>query len=226
MNAISKLLETGRYSKKDLLTIYRYLCKHTHPDTAGGDGSAFLKVRETYAKALSRFDTPGAAAGEFDPYEIPRQLEHGGDGTPRSRLYACLGFYLALGLQSFKVRSSPSLKERNEKVLRSVAYWANLYDPKFVKIFAEFNRQVIQPMASTVDMKNYTYAKRAFHSGLQWFFLYRETGRDSCRTMARDKLASSIFTMEKYLRRDDPILPFARWLLAELDTAELDTADT
>ena len=217
MNAISKLLETGRYSKKDLLAIYRYLCKHTHPDTAGGDGSSFLKVRETYAKALSRFDAPEAGPEDFDPHEIPRQIGEGGPGSPRDRLFACLGFYMVLGLQSFKLRSSPSLKERNDKVLRSVAYWAELYDPDFVKIFADFNRQVIRPMASTVDMKNCAYAKRAFNSGLQWFFLYRETGRESCRAMAREKLAASVYTMEKFVRRDDPAVPFARWLLGELN---------
>jgi hypothetical protein len=217
MNAISKLLKTGRYSKKDLAAIYRFLCKHTHPDTTGGDSSAFLKVRETYAKALSRFDAPGTIAGEFDPYEIPRQIEYYGLNAPRNCLFACLSFYMVLGLQSFKIRSNPSLKERNNKVMRSVTYWADLYDPRFVKIFLEFNRQVIQPMASTMDMKNYTYAKRAFYSGLEWFFLYQETERESCRKIARDKLSASVFTMEKFVRRNDPIVPFARWLLAELD---------
>jgi len=216
MNAISKLLSTGRFSKKDLLAIYRFLCKHTHPDTAGGDGSAFLKVRETYAKALSRFEAPAPPPGDFDPYEIPRQIEYYGTSGPRDCLYACLSHYVVLGLQSHKVRSSPSLRERNEKVMRSVTYWAELYDPSFIRIFSEFNRQVIQPMASTRDMKNYTSAKRAFYSGLQWFFLYQETGRDSCRAIARDKLSASAFTMEKFVRVNDPIVPFARWLLEEL----------
>ena len=219
MDPVQKLLATGKYSRKDLASIYRYLCKHTHPDTAGGDGSVFLKVREAYAKALEKFEEAKREKADldFDPDAIPRELGYPAAGGPRGSLLACLRFYHLLGLQSLKVRSNPALRERNARVMKSVVYWAKLYDEGFAEVFSDFNRQAIQPMASTREMKDYAFARRTFSSGLAWFFRFQETGRESSRRISREKFSSAVYTFEKFLGRPDPSIAFARWLLAELE---------
>jgi len=223
MDAVKKLLATGKFTRSDLASIYRYLCKHTHPDTAGGDGSVFIKVKDTYLKALAKFEESEKEKDElgFDPEAIPRELGYPGSGDPRSSLMACLRFYHLLGLQSFKVRSNPALRERNARVMRSVVYWAKLYDGDFADLFAKFNRETVQPMASTREMKDYAFARRTFSSGLAWFFRFQETGRESSRRISRDKLAAAVFTFEKVLGRPDPAEALARWLIRELEAGPL-----
>jgi hypothetical protein len=71
MEPIEKLLSTGKYTRKDLISIYRFLCKHTHPDITRDGGEQFLRVRQVYESALARFEeksvnTPGAAIDRLD----------------------------------------------------------------------------------------------------------------------------------------------------------------
>jgi hypothetical protein len=51
---IRKILDRGSYSEEELDRLFRVLSKQTHPDLGGGDGEAFIRLREAYETAKYR----------------------------------------------------------------------------------------------------------------------------------------------------------------------------
>jgi hypothetical protein len=221
MEAIEKLLSQGKYSRKDLLSIYRFLCKHTHPDIRKDGGELFLRVRKVYEEALEKLKLKDSAAqsknpSPIDPAQFSRFLDIPRIQTPRAYLFSALRLYFLLGLHSYKVRATVGKNERYTMVIQAVQYWADRYNPRFSAEFRRFNERIFQPVTDLRKLKTYALAKRLFLSGAELFLHYQETGREISRKLAEEKLSTSLTLLER-LKLDDPAESFARFLLVEIE---------
>jgi len=221
MEAIEKLLSQGKYSRKDLLSIYRFLCKHTHPDIRKDGGELFLRVRKVYEEALEKLKLKDSAAqskspSPIDPAQFSRFLDIPRIQTPRAYLFSALRLYFLLGLHSYKVRATVGKNERYSMVIQAVQYWADRYNPRFSEEFRRFNERIFQPVTDLRKLKTYALAKRLFLSGAELFLHYQETGREISRKLAEEKLSTSLTLLER-LKLDDPAESFARFLLVEIE---------
>ncbi len=221
MEAIEKLLSKGKYSRKDLLSIYRFLCKHTHPDIRKDGGELFLRLRKVYEEALEKLNhrasvTPSCTISSIDPTQFSRFLDLPRAQTPRGYLFSALRLYFLLGLHSHKVRASVGKNERYSTVIQAVLFWAEQYNPRFSEEFKRFNERIFQPIADLRKLKTYALAKRLFVSGAELFLHYQETGREISRKLAGEKLTSALTLLER-LKLDDPTEGFARFLLVEIE---------
>ncbi|MCX7788568.1 MAG: hypothetical protein N2442_12840 [Spirochaetes bacterium] len=221
MEAIEKLLSKGKYSRKDLLSIYRFLCKHTHPDIRKDGGELFLRVRQVYEEALGKLNRRSSAtfahtSDSVGPIQCLRFLDLPQEQSPRGYLFSALRLYFLLGLHSYKVRASVGKNERYTMVIQAVQYWAEQYNPRFSEEFKRFNDRAFQPISDLRKLKTYTLAKRLFVSGAELFLHYQETGREISRKLAGEKLTSALNLLER-LKLDDPTESFARFLLVEIE---------
>jgi len=214
---IEKLLTTGKFSEQDLKRIYKVLCKNTHPDLTGRDHEHFIRVREVYLAALTRFKNGrGTRLLGFDPYKVINDTGYSGALDARACLYICLYRYNAHDLYSFKIRSNPALRERNTLILKSVLYWASGYDPEFITIFISLNTNVIRNIKSIQTIRQYSLARRLFIRGMDLFFQYQENGRASAKKIAEDKLYRAVQLLCATGNGTNPMVPLAQWLLREL----------
>ncbi len=221
MEAIEKLLSRGTYTRKDLISIYRFLCKHTHPDIRKDGGELFLRVRQVYEEALEKLNhkasvTSPINAPSLDPSRFSRFLDQPSVQTPRGYLFSALRLYFLLGLHSYKVRAAVGKNERYTMVIQAVQYWAEQYNPRFSEEFRRFNERIFQPITDLRKLKTYAWAKRLFVSGAELFLHYQETGREISRKLAGEKLSYSLTLLER-LKLDDPTESFARFFLVEIE---------
>lgn len=221
MEAIEKLLSKGKYSRKDLLSIYRFLCKHTHPDIRKDGGELFLRVRQVYEAALEKLNhrtsaMPSPSTASIDSAKFREFLDVPQVQTPRGYLFSALRLYFLLGLHSYKVRAAVGKNERYTLVVQAAQYWAEQYNPRFSEEFRRFNERIFQPITDLRKLKTYALAKRLFVSGAELFLHYQETGREISRKLAEEKLSSALHLLER-LHLDDPTESFARFLLVEIE---------
>jgi hypothetical protein len=221
---IDKLLTTGKFSEDDLKRIYKVLCKNTHPDLTGKDHARFLKVQEVYQDALSKCKKGGRKPKtDFDPYKVIYDTGFSGTLTPRACLYLCLHRYNSHELYSFKIRSNPSLRERNTSIMKSILYWAGIYDPAFIEIFINLNTNVIRDIKTIKTIRQYSHARRLLIQGMDLFFQYQEKNRSSSKKIAEEKLSRAIQLLMATCGEDNPMIPLAEWLLQELTLPPLET---
>lgn len=222
---VEKILTKNTFSKEDFFKLYRILCKNTHPDLTGKDGRDFIRVQELYQqmKNLTAAETI-TLTSRFDPYKVIRESgfslpqNTNPPGTPdRAALYISLHRYVSLGLHSYKLRSKSLLKERNRTVIRTVLYWGNRYDKRFVPLFVDYNKNKFEQVIINENLKHELKGKRLFVEGLGWFTKYQETGRVSAAHIAREKLYFSCKLLKAYGGAQSPILPLSDWLQRELD---------
>ncbi len=215
---INHLLSTGSCGEAEIQKLYRLLCKQTHPDLTGKDGSQFLKVQQAFEQLQgnSSLSTSFPRLENFDPFQLLRDMGHALPLSPQASLYISLDRYLSLGLLSFKMRSKENLRNRNISVLRTVLFWAQQYDPAFIDIFLRLNRNIFQFSQSTQQMKNYTYGKKITLDGFRIFFEYQEMGREGSRKVCGEKLvlAGRIITLA--VGASNPLVDFCSWALKEI----------
>lgn len=221
---VEKFLTKNTFSKEDFFKLYRILCKNTHPDLTGKDGSDFIRVQELY----EQMKTMGAAdsvtlTSRFDPFKVIRESGFTVPQNPdssvkadRAALYISLHRYVSLGLHSYKLRSKSLLKERNRTVIRTVLYWGNRYDRRFVPLFVDYNKNKFEQVIINENLKHELKGKRLFVEGLGWFAKYQETGRASSAHIAREKLYFACKLLRAYGASQSPIFPFSDWLQREL----------
>lgn len=214
---ITKVLTTRSCTREEFKRIYKLLCKSTHPDLTGKDGMEFIKLQEIYEKIHERELSGGQTEVlDFDPHRIIRESGYRGVKDPRAALYISLYRYVASGLHSYKIRSKEVLRDRNSFIIRTVLYWAGLYDEDFVGIFIDFNTRVFEQIRASKTLKQGLKGRRLFLEGLDWFFKFQDTGRASSAKISRDKLAAAVYTMQIFGFPDAPLIPFARWLIEEI----------
>jgi hypothetical protein len=215
---VVKLLTTRSCTREEFKRIYKLLCKNTHPDLTGKDGSDFIFLQEIYRRIKDREHRLSVGASEsFDPYKIIYESGYGKVRDSRSALYLSLYRYVSSGLHTYKIRSKDILRERNSLIIRTVLYWAGIYDIKFVQIFIDYNQKILDHIRASSTLRQGVKGKRLFLDGLDWFFKYQDTGRESSGKISRDKLTASIYTLRIFGFDDAPIIPFSEWLLGELE---------
>ena len=102
-------------------------------------------------------------------------------------------------------------------IMRSVLYWAALYDQRFIKIFIDLNMNIIRNIRTIKTIRQYSLARRLLIQGMDLFFQYQEKGRASSKKVAEEKLYKSIQLFYAINSQDTPMVPLAQWLLNELD---------
>ncbi len=215
---VAKLLTTRSCTKEEFKRVYKLLCKNTHPDLTGKDGQDFIRLQELYTKVRKReADVQIQRLPSFNPYKIVEESGYPSVRDPRAALYISLYRYAASGMNAYKIRSKEVLRERNSLIIRTVLYWGSIYDPAFVPLFIDYNSKVFEHIRVSSTMKQELKGKRLFLQGLDWFCKYQDTGRTSSGTISRDKLRGSIYTFEVFGSNHSPVIPFARWLIEELE---------
>ena len=106
---------------------------------------------------------------------------------------------------------------RNAEVLRTISYWGEIYDPRFLTIFTAYSSRTLQSLSTTWEIKNFNYAKRLFLEGVTGFFNYQVSGRSGTAEIARDKFTWCSYTLKKVVKESHPMDPMAEWFLRELD---------
>jgi hypothetical protein len=214
---IEKLLATGRFSEHDLKRIYKILCKSTHPDVTGKDHAHFIRVQEVYQDALHKCKTdPRGPLTGFDPYKVVYDTGFSGALNARACLYVCLYRYNTHDLYSFKIRANPALRERNSRILRSILYWASVYNPEFIPLFIRLNTNVIRDIKTITTIRQYSLARRLLVRGMDLFFQYQEKGRPSSKNIAEEKLLRCVYLLGAIGCGKHPMVDLAHWLLEEL----------
>jgi len=225
-------------SEDELERIYRYLCKQTHPDTAGGDGYAFVVLQDEYDLALKRLSPdertdpakpvteqnppgspPNTAAHDapFDPWAVIGEIGGNKGMEPRAALYLALYRYQSANLGSPKIRLNPGLRKRNGLIIRTVLYWAAIYDPDFSRTFLRWDRVQVERFMPTAYLKAASNARRNINEGFDRFIRFQEDGRTGQRVMAKHSLETAIDTAQVYHVSGDGLIELATWLLHELD---------
>jgi hypothetical protein len=205
---IEKLLSTGRFSEYDLKRIYKVLCMSTHPDVTGKDHAHFIRVQEVYHDALSKCKTDTRAAfTRFDPYKVIYDTGFSGTLSVRACLYICLYRYNTHDLYSFKIRANPSLRERNTLIMRSILYWASVYNQDFIPLFIKLNTNVIRNIKTIGTIRQYSLARRLLIRGMDLFFRYQEKGRASSKKIAEEKLCRSMQLLGAIDCGEHPMVP-------------------
>jgi hypothetical protein len=214
---IAKVLTTRSCTREEFKRIYKLLCKSTHPDLTGKDGMEFIKLQEIYGKIRARELSGGQPdLLDFDPHRIIRESGYQGVKDPRAALYISLYRYVASGLHSYKIRSKDVLRDRNSLIIRTVLYWASLYDEEFVQVFIDFNTRVFEQIRASRTLRQGLKGRRLFLEGLDWFFKFQDTGIHSSAKISRDKCAAAVYTMQIFGFHDAPLIPFARWLIGQI----------
>ncbi|MCX7023981.1 MAG: hypothetical protein NT080_05105 [Spirochaetes bacterium] len=208
----------------ELSRIYRALSKRIHPDLAGGSGERFVSLNREYGTALAALKSGGGASvrpspprDDFDPYKVVREMGFPAVEDPRACIYLAINRYKNAGLYNRKVRSAPALRKRNAAILRTVLYWARIYDPAFVEIFLSWDRRRLEGLATTALHRAGSELRSRLDMAYSQFMEYQEFGRPMTAQLVRSNLDDALETIELYHLDRDGAKFFAQWLLAELD---------
>lgn len=209
-------------SPEELDRIHRRLLRETHPDRAGGDASTFLYLQEQIARYRVEWEVAHARhtmETSVDRTQLLRELGLSTDLPPRAALIASLYRFRALGLFSWRLRSRPSLRTRNARVLHTVVGWAYEYDAEFVPIFYRFLMSQSNVPIAEGQAPLHIAVRRMILKGLDGLIRYQDLRREATAAIARDTLRYAIRISPRRKGREGfaDLHDFAEWILRELD---------
>ena len=194
----------------------------THPDRPGGTQQDFIRVREEFARLERQLRNDRSRTtlfAEFDPYAIPRELGLEDPISPRSALYASLSRYMSAGIYSFKIRSNPSLKNRNLRIIKSVLYWGEAYDDRFLTLFSNYLRQQNNFTFHVGEHRVYFFVRKVFIRGVDWALQYQQKGREATAKVARDWLHYAVVLSSSSRHPGvESLRELSLWLIRDLST--------
>ena len=222
---IRKLISGGEISESELKRIYRNLCKETHPDLCGGEKDKFLKLQADYKEAITYIeslkqnykDHENVSLFQFYYKKEADNLNHE-NINPRLAFYDSLYRYTASGLHSARIRIKPELRERNISIISEVINWARFYDPVFIKLFIEYNKNHLRRFNEWLIEKKFVQAKNLFLKGLANFFTFQQQGLPGAQRTSQSYIEDAIYNLEQ-LNLTPPqqaVLNFCFWLKDEL----------
>lgn len=219
--AIEELKKREDLTEEELKQEFRSLVMRTHPDRPGGTERDFIRVRAAFAELEQQLRTHTARRGlfeGFDPMTIPRELGLEDPITSRAALYASLTRYMAAGIYAFKIRSNPSLKNRNLRIIKSVLYWGERYDPEFLRLFSNYLRQQNNFTFVSREHRIYFFVRKVFIRGVDWALQYQQHGREGTAKVARDWLSyATLLASSSEHPGTGSLRELARWFVTELD---------
>ena len=176
---------------EQLRQAFRTLVMRTHPDRPGGRAQDFIRVREELAKLEKQLQSEAGRRSlydGFDPLAIPRELGLEEPFGPRTALYASLTRYMAAGIYSFKIRSNPSLRKRNLRIIKSVLYWGEAYDEEFLRLFSNYLRRQNDFTYPAKELRVYLFVRKVFIRGVDWALQYQQHRRPATAKVAKEWL--------------------------------------
>jgi len=208
---LKELITLNDFSEKTLKKIYRRLSKKFHPDLSNKSGDEFVKLQKDYEEAKEFIKNL-----KFDVSFVKDNDKENID--PRAEFYDKLYYYTVSGLHSIKIRIKPKLKERNDKIIEQVLYWAEKYNPLFIPIFKEYNKIFFIPLNEMEVAKKIYRAQKLMIKGLYFFFDYQKNGLESYKNIAISYIEDSLYELKllDYSDYQKSIVDFAEFILKEL----------
>ncbi|MFW5812097.1 MAG: hypothetical protein ACOCWS_03850 [Alkalispirochaetaceae bacterium] len=224
-SSIESIIEGLRHradlTEEELKAQFRALVMQTHPDRPGGSEEEFIRVREEFSRLEKELRTAASRKtlfADFDPAEIPREQGLEEPFSDRSALYASLQRYMSAGLYRFKIRSNPSLRNRNSRIIKSVLYWGERYDPEFLRLFSDHLRQQNNFAAVTGEHRVYFFVRKVFIKGVDWALQYHRHGRPGTAKVARDWLTyATVLSGTSDHPATEALRALAGWYIRELE---------
>ena len=208
--------------ERELDRIYRSLLKVTHPDRSRDDGSTFLYLREQFAEFRAEWQLARARAALSSRTErrgLLRDLGLRPDLPARPALFAALYRFRSLGLSSYRVRSRPSLRVRNARVITVILSCAYDYDPGFVPLFQTFLLHHGNFAIGERQAPLYFMVRRMVLKALDGLIRYQDRGRPATAAIAHDTIRYARSISLRYLQ--DPafeaLFALAQWIETELE---------
>lgn len=143
-------------------------------------------------------------------------------GYPRSEdarrnLWIALQRFFSVGLHRHRIASSESLRKRNDEIVRTILYWADLNDEAFVPVFADFVRGCGDFTITSHTAREYYLTRKTLMRGIGWFLRYQETGRSATCEIAGDYLRYAAKLAGRFRGDEfDRLSRMARWFIDEL----------
>lgn len=219
--AIEELRKRADLTEEELKQEFRTLVMRTHPDRPGGTERDFIRVREAFAELERQLRTHEARRSLYDGFDamaIPRELGLEEPISPRTALYASLSRYMSAGIYAFKIRSNPSLRNRNLRIIKSVLYWGERYDREFLRLFSNYLRQQNNFTFVTGEHRIYFFVRKVFIRGVDWAVQYQQHGRQSTAQVAREWLNyATLLASSSEHPGTETLRELAAWLIKELD---------
>lgn len=219
---LARLRAAPPRDERELDRVYRSLLKATHPDRSHDDGRAFMYLRERFTEYRAEWNLARARqalARRSDRQDLLRDLGLSPDLAVRPALFASLYRFRSLGLSSYRVRSRPSLRARNARVIRAIIANAYDYDPAFVPIFQTFLLHHGNFAMGERQAPLYFMVRRMILKALDGLIRYQDRGRPATSAISRDTIRYARSISVRYLR--DPafeaLFALADWLEAELE---------
>jgi hypothetical protein len=220
-NIKERLLEKGRINQQELDILYRYLCKHTHPDLTGWDSDLFLKLQETYESAKEKIYHPvdEDLPQGVDVYQLMKESGLALPQEPRTAFMVALNWYFAKGLYRKKVQSRESIKHRVESIMTNIIYWARRYDENFLKPFFQFNKALGESRLLSNNPDSLHWGKKIFVKAAHQFCYYQENGSIAHKRIALDAIAYSMHLLKRTPNEKivKSIFGLLNWFQKELD---------
>lgn len=219
---IARLRANPDLRPRELERVYRRLILQVHPDHHEDGGELFLFLRSEFDRLRAerkRNDTIAMLENDLDPHRLAGDLGITRVLSPRESLYVALYRFRSLGLSSWRVLVRPSLRERNNRVIRTILYWGRRYDESFVPAFQDFLRYPGQFLLAENQAPLYFLVRRTMLRGLDWLIVFQDRGRPATADLAGDTLryALSIASGRERDTTFAALLGMTRWMLAELD---------
>ena len=218
---IARLRQTPPQDEAQLTIVYRRLLKRAHPDRNHDNGEVFVYLRTAFGEYRKQWIAARrlqALTNAKDRHRILTDLGLPQEVSPRRGLLAALYRFRSLGLSSFRIRTSSTLRERNATVLRAVISWGYEYDEQFVPVFHALlaHRSRFSPTDHHGPL--YFMLRRMVYQSLDDLLRYQDRRITATAEIAADRLeyALRISRSSETVPAIADLRRFAVWLAAEL----------
>lgn len=211
-------------SERELLRFYRRGIRLLHPDRCGDDGSRCVEFQQLYASFEREWRERrlvSAITLTVDPYQVLRDVGIEGEISSRAALFVALYRFRSLGLDRWKVRTRIDLKKRNERIIRSLFYWAYRYDRWSVATLRAFLLQSRGFAIREGQVPLYYYLRKLVFRALNLLIRYQDNRREATRSIAIDLLNYAQRLCPREMNGESSIFSsisdMRGWLRAEFD---------
>ncbi|MDA3901094.1 MAG: hypothetical protein PF637_11325 [Spirochaetes bacterium] len=212
------LRDQNVFTEESVRRAYRLLSKQTHPDITGKGADDFIRLREEYEQALEGIES---LAGYFTA--VSRSQTVPDERYCRLMFYLSLKRYITVGLFSVKLRIRESVQRRNRIILEDVVKRAQQYDPSFVSVFLNYNRNHLRRFSIWYNSKHNKNGRIYFIKGISFFLEYQLRGGCELYNIAYSYLEDSLYELSDCEGNsvETAMHDFARWLFDELKQKSL-----
>ncbi|MEJ5285141.1 MAG: hypothetical protein ACP5Q5_00130 [Brevinematia bacterium] len=211
---IEEMLANGNLSEKEAKRIFRRYSKQIHPDiTKSNTEEEFIRLKNEYEEAIIFIKNPQNIKRISENEEKIFDVNH-----LRKRLFQLLNIYITLGIYSQKVRLKQNLKERNEKIIKTIVDISLKYDPEFSNLFKEYNTLYFQSFEEWYEERQLKNAGKLFINGIRSFLEYQKNGNILTMRMTESYLKDARYEygLKATSNYQKNTLKLIEWFLNEL----------